>query len=447
MAWFLQILPYLPELLQHLPNIPDAPWRVDSIREMGAISILHPQISPSLARLAGANSMVGDVLEQPQGKFIVSRDEKAIDGCNRWAKNMRSREFRDGLLRLLRHQEIGGEIDLTWLAKISITPTTNILTDLYLNNLQIARNVSGDYYCDREQFKIYLHCDDRDIMANYLTRALNNALGEKKLEDLSPLLSILDLPPETIAQKLDKLRIRQLDNMVELERDRSDPIVGDSIDTHYAQLEDIATESEDEDSTELVNSNFDSARDLIDRSEYLELVDEDKDRENLKQLVYERSNHFPEWEYIRYNRVVSSLKDNKPINQMEISFEPYSDKELRDNIDRAGIAKVIEYERQQGRFPQEKPHNNKGFDIISCNQDGEPIRTIEVKSKLGNWDSVIVSQAQFKTALERGDNFWLYVVERALDDDKYQIYTIQNPAHKVQKFVYKSFWQALAVNS
>ncbi|WP_310487892.1 protein NO VEIN domain-containing protein, partial [Chamaesiphon sp. VAR_69_metabat_338] len=72
------------------------------------------------------------------------------------------------------------------------------------------------------------------------------------------------------------------------------------------------------------------------------------------------------------------------------------------------------------------------------------VRTIEVKSKGGKWDSVLVSKPQFETALERNTNFWLYVVERSLDDDNYQIYQIQNPAHKVQKFAYKSDWIDIA---
>ncbi len=129
---------------------------------------------------------------------------------------------------------------------------------------------------------------------------------------------------------------------------------------------------------------------------------------------------------------------------MGTSYQPYPHKEKRDEIDIRGIAKVLAYERQQGRFPEEKPHNNRGFDILSRNAAGEVVRTIEVKSKGGKWDSVLVSRSQFETALERNTNFWLYVVERSLDDDNYQIYLIQNPAYKVQKFAYKSDWIDIA---
>jgi 2Fe-2S type ferredoxin len=419
--------------------IPDAPWRLASIREMGAIAILHPQIPTFLARLAQSPSMAIDVIEHPQGKFSVSRDSEAIDLCNRWAKNIRSREFHYGLLRLLRHQDVEGDINLVWLNQVSIIPATVIITDLYLEDEQIASNVSGDYYYDLEQFKFYLRCDidDRDIMKNYLAACLNLAIGEYNLDDLLPLLSILDVEPMAIDRKLDKLRIRQVDTIPEWE-DYSDSNTGDSLHSHDYELRNDSYKNdwedltEDDDSTE-VGANFSSAQELISQTNYLHLASEKYEDEEI--LV----------------RQVDSQKDitsevNLPISIAtkskitEASYEPYSHKDKRDEIDEQGIARVVAYEKQQGRFSEVKPHNNRGFDILSRNADGEAVRTIEVKSKGGKWDSVLVSKPQFETALERNTNFWLYVVERSLDNNNYQIYQIQNPAHKVQKISYKSDW-------
>jgi 2Fe-2S type ferredoxin len=421
--------------------IPDAPWRLESIREMGVMSILHPQISPFLARTAQSPSMAVDVEEKPQGKFTLSRDEASINLCNRWAKNMRSREFQHGLLRLLRHEEMLEDVNLTWLDRVSIIPTTNILTDLYLNGVQIAGNVSGDYYYDREQFKFYLRCDreDLDVMLNYLANALNNAISENKLGDLSQLLSIINISPQTIERKLDNLRIRQLDRIPDRE-DNTTQITGDSIYSVYRQpnLNNWNEVVEDLDSKEFIDSDFDSARDLIARSEYIELEEEEYTDDNFVRSTAEYID-LDRDEYINNDTIRSSVRSNK-INVMESSFQPYPEKELRDEIDERGIEKVVAYERQQGRFPEVKPHNNRGFDLLSRNADGEVVRTIEVKSKGGKWDSVLVSKAQFEVALERNTHFWLYVVELALDDKNYQIYQIQNPAQKVQKFVYKRDW-------
>jgi 2Fe-2S type ferredoxin len=424
--------------------IPDAPWRLESIHEMGIVSILHPQISTFLARLAQAPSMAIDVIEQPQGKFSISRDAESIDLCNRWAKNIRSREFQHGLLRLLRHQNIEGEINLHWLKQISIIPAAAIITDLYLENKQIASNVSGDYYYDSEQFKFYLRCDldDRDIMRNYLAACLNLAIGKYQLNDLLSLLSIIDIEPSAIERKLNNLRIRQLDTIPDGEEDRTQ-VIGDSLHSnHYPTLQsegyinDWDDSEEDADSTELVSHNFNSARELIAQTDYLELDDEDEEIEVSAGQVDPREYNISEVD-VPTNVVTKS-------KVMEASYEPYSHKEKRDEIDERGIEKVVAYEKQQGRFPEVKPHNNRGFDILSRNADGEAVRTIEVKSKGGKWDSVLVSKAQFETALERNTNFWLYVVERSLDDDNYEIYQIQNPAHKVQKFAYKNDWINIA---
>jgi hypothetical protein len=424
--------------------IPDAPWRLESIREMGVVSILHPQISPRLARLAQAPSMAMNVIEQPQGTFSISRDAESIDLCNRWTKNMRSREFQHGLLRLLFQEGIEENLDLTWLTQVSITPATEITTDLYLENEKIASNVSGDYYYDRERFAFYLCCDpdDREVTRNYLAKCFNQSIGECNLSDLFPLSSILDVEPSAIDLKLDKLKIRQLDTVLDWE-DNKIQSVGDSLLSNNYPIpqteiytNDWEKSDEDDDSTQLVTPSFNSARELIAQTDYLELEDENEEIKVSTRRVNPR-------EYMSYE-IYAPVNIETISKVMGTSYEPYAHKEKRDEIDTRGIARVLAYERQQGRFPEEKPHNNRGFDILSRNTAGEVVRTIEVKSKGGKWDSVLVSSPQFETALELKTNFWLYVVERSLDDDNYQIYQIQNPAHKVQKFAYKSDWIDIA---
>jgi hypothetical protein len=354
---------------------------------------------------------------------------------------MRSREFHYGLLRLLRHQDVEGDINLVWLNQVSIIPATIITIDLYLEDEQIASNVSGDYYYDLEQCKFYLRCDvdDRDIMKNYLATCLNLAIGEDNLGDLLPLLSILDAEPIAIDRKLNNLRIRQLDILPDWE-EYSSITTGDSRCTHNYQPqsngyeEDWEDSTGDDDSTEVTYSII-SAQELISQSNYLELDNEKHEDEKVEVFARQANQQ----ESIISGIDVSLNTATKP-KITEASYEPYSHKDKRDEIDEQGIAKVVAYEKQQGRFPEVKPHNNRGFDILSRNADGEAVRTIEVKSKGGKWDSVLVSKPQFETALERNTNFWLYVVERSLDDDNYQIYQIQNPAHKVQRISYKNDW-------
>jgi 2Fe-2S type ferredoxin len=419
--------------------IPDAPWRLEGIREMGTIAILNSQVPTFLARLAQAPSMAIDVIEEPQGKFTVSRDPEAINLCNHWAKNMRSREFHHGLLRLVRHQGIEDDLDLAWLNQVSIIPATAIITDLYLRDEQIASNVSGDYYCDLKQSKLYLRheADDLDTMRNYLAACLNLAIGECQLSDLVPLLSIFDIDPNLIDRKLNNLRIRPLDISPIWEEHH---LLGNSASLHSVPRQENGSYNEDltkDGENREVDLNFSSRQELTSKADYLEWEHEDDAEEKiLLQQVNSLEANSCEYETSTKTAVKSKV--------MEASYEPYSHKDKRDEIDEKGIAKVVAYEKQQGRFPEVKPHNNRGFDILSRNADGEAVRTIEVKSKGGKWDSVLVSKAQLETALERNTNFWLYIVERSLDDDNYQIYQIQNPAHKIQKISYKNDWIDIA---
>jgi hypothetical protein len=54
-----------------------------------------------------------------------------------------------------------------------------------------------------------------------------------------------------------------------------------------------------------------------------------------------------------------------------------------------------------------------------------------------------LTRAQFDTARQRGEQFWLCVVERAAGDD-YRIDRIQNPANRVNHYLFDDGWQALA---
>ena len=112
-------------------------------------------------------------------------------------------------------------------------------------------------------------------------------------------------------------------------------------------------------------------------------------------------------------------------------------------IDRAGIQHVLEYERRQGRIPREEAHNNPGYDIKSW--DGLRQRFIEVKSIDGEWGEkgVALSDTQFDFGRDKGDRFWLYVVENALSPDA-NIYQIQKAAGLVNEFIFDRSWKKLA---
>lgn len=112
--------------------------------------------------------------------------------------------------------------------------------------------------------------------------------------------------------------------------------------------------------------------------------------------------------------------------------------------DRAGIARVLEFELQAGRFPTEMPHGNPGYDVESADAEGHIVRYIEVKSCTGSWNDTfaVLSAPQFKKANSMDDEFWLYVVERAQRED-FRIHRIPNPSLNATEFMFDSGWSAL----
>jgi hypothetical protein len=117
--------------------------------------------------------------------------------------------------------------------------------------------------------------------------------------------------------------------------------------------------------------------------------------------------------------------------------------ERRRQIDETGMKRVKEHEEAANREPEIMPHFNEGFDIKSY-ENGKLVRYIEVKSLSGDWDidNVKMTHTQFEYATEVGDRYWLYVVERA-EQENYLIHQIQNPAKKVTSFIFDYMWQAL----
>lgn len=86
--------------------------------------------------------------------------------------------------------------------------------------------------------------------------------------------------------------------------------------------------------------------------------------------------------------------------------------------------------------------NNPGYDLYQTDADGRKILWCEVKSLTDGWNNqpVALSHTQFEFAQQKGDAFWLYVVERA-DTPQARIFRIQNPAGKGSKFVFDHGWR------
>lgn len=130
----------------------------------------------------------------------------------------------------------------------------------------------------------------------------------------------------------------------------------------------------------------------------------------------------------------------------------------RDEIELAGIEAVVEYEKQFGRYSFVLPHNHEGWDInvfshivsddIGLSGVGA-IRRLEVKATKYSWDGwgVGLTAAEFREARKFGDDYYLYVVEYALDPaHRGDPFIIRNPAVLITEYRFDEEWKKLAIN-
>jgi len=87
-------------------------------------------------------------------------------------------------------------------------------------------------------------------------------------------------------------------------------------------------------------------------------------------------------------------------------------------VDRRAIALTMRTERELGRNPIEKPHNNKGYDIASRQVEGPTIR-IEVKGRIEGADVFTVTRSEILEAKNLGENHRLALVKVSPNGQEY----------------------------
>jgi hypothetical protein len=109
-------------------------------------------------------------------------------------------------------------------------------------------------------------------------------------------------------------------------------------------------------------------------------------------------------------------------------------------------AKAIDFILTVDTSLQRTEEGNEGFDLFEEDVDGNRKRWVEVKAMTRSLADrpVGMSSAQFKCARERGENYWLYVVEFAADPKTARIVQIQDPVGKARTFTFDRGWTSVA---
>jgi sacsin len=215
--------------------IPDATWYKPYVQPQ---RLLHPQVSPQLARRFGAGSLLWDVVEEP-GEVTPVEDEavKGVQWCDRWQKTINSPQFIQGLQRLLAQE------GKDWTALVGdrfqslrVQLATQINMTLFWRGEPLAETVPGTHYYDPLSVCIFLaNCQAPTIALSYLTDSLNQQLGELALGNLLHLAVMIDTKPRQIPGLLDQLRVGRLPEIQE-EEVAASPLDWTWVETFYQGL-------------------------------------------------------------------------------------------------------------------------------------------------------------------------------------------------------------------
>ena len=100
----------------------------------------------------------------------------------------------------------------------------------------------------------------------------------------------------------------------------------------------------------------------------------------------------------------------------------------KSEVEIIGMEITMEYERSQGREPEDVSADNLGFDIKSKDESGN-VRYIEVKARKNEGLVKLTLNEWFKAKRFR-DKYWLYVVANATEIPS--LYVLQDPIYNLK---------------
>lgn len=120
---------------------------------------------------------------------------------------------------------------------------------------------------------------------------------------------------------------------------------------------------------------------------------------------------------------------------------------VREATGRAAVEYFMTMQAGRWKSLTEMPHNNPGFDIRAIADDNQE-EFIEVKGQSGAWteEGVALTPTELMTAQQKGDRYWLCVVEYAQDNKRRQLHLLRNPYGLTQQFRFDVGWKSAAVS-
>ena len=114
-----------------------------------------------------------------------------------------------------------------------------------------------------------------------------------------------------------------------------------------------------------------------------------------------------------------------PLNQVEYKHTFGMSRD--DEVEAIAMQTAMDYEKVNGRTPEDVSKDNVGYDVKSIDTQGQK-RYIEVKGRAGT-DGVMLSENEMNRLAQLGNRAWLYIVTNCRTNPKLNI--INNPANRM----------------
>jgi hypothetical protein len=114
-------------------------------------------------------------------------------------------------------------------------------------------------------------------------------------------------------------------------------------------------------------------------------------------------------------------------------------------VEQAAVKYFLEKAAPQWKSVEVMPPGNPGFDIKAAAMDGRE-EYVEVKGQGGAWteEGVALTPTELAKAHSARDRYWLCVVEHATDDNRRQLFLVQDPFGLTTQFRFDKGWKAMA---
>ncbi|HLL06899.1 MAG TPA: DUF3883 domain-containing protein [Myxococcaceae bacterium] len=451
----------------------DAPWWSGRLKD-AVIPLLAPDLPVGAARIAGVRRASEEIVEvllqeasHPHAKVAALAAE--------FAQHLSRHELQRGLLRLLVHTHDsahnihGLEQTADDALALRVVASSTLRTALRCSSLS-REELFGEGEADSllDGNCLLLALMDRETAAHELASVINRRLPQElRLQDLSALEAILRCPPEMIEAVLDRRRIRaRAPEPKALDLSDLDP-------TREAEQSSDTTVPADEDEGKEAGhpSAPDGAPEPARGSRHAQASPQGSPAAPESQQATPAHDGL---QIVRPTRgsfsATSTTSSGPPITPGDGTSHvstPQRRGRLRSYLHRAGSSfspglgtapeasiainlAALQYVSRDalnhGCQVSAPSPSHPGYTVqIEVPGEAAP-RCVAVRGLTGAWDraGIPLTRTELREAQDKGDRYWLYVVEYALDSEKLVVTRVQDPWGKVDEFRFDDGWRDAA---